>query len=193
VKLIVGLGNPGDTYKDSRHNIGFSVVKAIAKSYKISLKKENSTFSLSAKGKIGDQNVILAAPVTFMNLSGIAVSALLKKYRVNLNNLLVVLDDLDLEFGRLKLRSSGSSAGHRGLNSIIDSLGTTGFARLRIGIGRPFKDLDATKYVLSPFTRIEKEKVRQIISQAVKCAEVWIIKGITETMNVFNPKAKPNE
>lgn len=207
MKLIVGLGNPGDIYKGSRHNIGFSVVKAIAKSYKISLKKEKSTFSLSAKVKIGQQNVILAIPLTFMNLSGIAVSALLKKYRVDLprplykgedtlgkkgrglDNLLVICDDLDLELGRLKLRSSGSSAGHRGLNSIIDSLGTTGFARLRIGIGRPVKDLDTTKYVLSPFTRIEKEEVRQIINQAVKCCEGWVIKGITETMNIFNPSA----
>ncbi len=206
MKLIVGLGNPGDIYKDSRHNIGFSVVKALAKSYKISLKKDSGTNSLSAKVKIGQQNVILATPLTFMNLSGIAIKALLKKYRVDLprslyqgedpsgkkerglDNLLVILDDLDLEFGRLKLRPSGSSGGHRGLKSIIDSSGASTFARLRIGIGRSLKDSDAAKYVLSPFAKKEKKELSQVITRATECCQSWVIKGITETMNIFNQK-----
>jgi PTH1 family peptidyl-tRNA hydrolase len=191
MKLIVGLGNPGRLYIDSRHNIGFSVIKALAKIYKISLKKGN--LSLSGKAEIGSQNVILAMPLTFMNLSGTAVAGLLKKYRIDLANLLVVCDDLDLEFGRLKLRPSGSSGGHRGLKSIIDCIGSQGFVRLRIGIGRPFQDIHASDYVLSPFTRKEKEQVRQIIEKAGACCQSWVTKGVTETMNIFNKRRNTDE
>ncbi len=193
MKLIVGLGNPGRLYIDSRHNIGFSVIKALAKTYKISLKRESGSSALSGKVKICGQNVILAMPLTFMNLSGIAVAGLLKKYRIDLANLLVVCDDLDLEFGRLKLRPSGSSGGQRGLESIIGSIGSRGFARLRIGISRPFQDRDASEYVLSPFTRKEKEQVRQIIEEAGACCQAWVTKGITETMNISNKRRSANE
>lgn len=204
MKLIVGLGNPGRGYIDSRHNIGFSVIKALAKDFKISLKKENASSSLIGKGKIGKHYVILAMPLTFMNLSGIAVRALLKKYRIDLSrpfyseekleskkgrgldNLLVVCDDLDLELGRLKLSPSGSSGGHRGFKSIIDSIGSQGFARLRIGIGRPNQDIDAAEYVLSSFNKKEKEHVKKIIEKATLCCQSWVTKGITKTMNIFN-------
>lgn len=191
MKLIVGLGNPGRLYIDSRHNIGFSVIKSLAKIYKISLKKGN--FSLSGKAEIGGQNVILAMPLTFMNLSGTVVAGLLKKYRIDLSNLLVVCDDLDLEFGRLKLRPSGSSGGHRGLKSIIDSVASHGFVRLRIGIGRPFQDIDASDYVLSHFSRKEKAQVRQIIEKAGECCQSWVTRGVTETMNIFNKRRNADE
>jgi len=193
MRLIVGLGNPGRLYTDSRHNIGFSVVKALAKSYKISLKKESGNSSLSAKGKIDGKNVILATPLTFMNLSGIAVRDLFKKYRIDLDNLLVVCDDLDLEFGRLKLRPSGSSGGHRGLKSIIDSLGSQEFPRLRIGIGRSSQEIEASVYVLSPFSRREKGQVKHIIEKAVGCCRSWVVKDITETMNIFNKRSEIDE
>ena len=192
MKLIVGLGNPGRLYADSRHNIGFSTVKALAKIYKISLKKESGNSSLSGRVKIGGQNVILATPLTFMNLSGIAVSGLLKKYRIDLADLLVVLDDVDLEFGRLKLRPSGSSGGQRGLQSIIDSIGSQGFARLRIGIGRPQQNLQTSQYVLSPFHKKEKEQVGQTIERAAQCCQAWVRKGVTETMNIFNQRRDAN-
>ncbi len=187
MKLIVGLGNPGRIYSESRHNIGFSVIKALSKIYKIPLKKDN-TFSLSGKGKLEGENLILALPLTFMNLSGIAVSALIKKYKIDLDNLLVVCDDLDLDFGVIKIRPSGSSAGHRGLGSIIDSLGSQGFSRLRIGIGRPLRDnTDASSFVLSSFAKKEKGKIKELIELACDCCRVWATKGITESMNIFNP------
>jgi len=186
VKLIVGLGNPGRNYTESRHNIGFSVVKALSKDYKIPLKKDNA-FSLSGKGKIAPENLVLALPLTFMNLSGMAVSALIKKYKIGLENLLVICDDLDLGFGAIKIRPSGSSAGHRGLGSIVDSLGTQEFARLRIGIGRPLRaDADAADFVLSPFTKKEKREIKGVIEEACGCSRSWATKGIIESMNIFN-------
>lgn len=190
MKLIVGLGNPGEAYAPSRHNIGFTVVKAVAKKYKAALKKDYTISSLSARIKIAGQNVALAIPLTFMNLSALAVKPLMKKYKIDLNNLLVVCDDLDLEFGRLKIRASGSSAGHRGIQSIIDLLKKEDFARLRIGIGRPNKDLEAADYVLSAFTKKEKMQVSEIIERAADCCQSWVTKGVTETMNVFNKRSK---
>lgn len=189
MKLVVGLGNPGDIYAGSRHNIGFFAVKALSRVNKISLKKDRDTFSLSGKGKIGAQTVILAMPLTFMNLSGIAVKALLKKHKVHLDNLLVVCDDLDLEFGRQKLKPHGSSGGHRGLNSIIESVKDASFARLRIGIGRPhIQDADPREYVLSPFNKKEKEQINKILKRAVACCQAWAQEGILKSMNIFNRK-----
>jgi PTH1 family peptidyl-tRNA hydrolase len=190
VKLIVGLGNPGRIYADSRHNIGFSVIKTLSTIYKIPLKKDSNTSSLSGKGQIEGKNVILAQPLTFMNLSGIAVSALLKKYKVDLENLLVICDDLDLGFGIIKVKSSGSSAGHRGLDSIIGSLENEGFPRLRIGIGRAVKNSqEPADYVLSPFTKREKVALKGIIARACDCCRVWVTEGITKSMNIFNRRS----
>jgi len=189
VKLIVGLGNPGRNYTESRHNAGFSVIKALSKDYKIPLKKD--TFSLSGKGKVEGEKLILALPLTFMNLSGIAVSALIKRYKIDLENLLVVCDDLDLGLGVIKIRPDGSSGGHRGLGSIIDSLGSQEFGRLRIGIGRPLEgNIDAASFVLSPFTKREKGKMKETIGEACDCCRVWAKKGITESMNIFNRRSK---
>lgn len=193
MKLIVGLGNPGRAYTDSRHNIGFSVVKALGKSYKVPLKADNA-FSLSGKGKIGGNNIILALPLTFMNLSGIAVSALMKRYKIDLEDLLVVCDDLDLGFGAIKIRPDGSSGGHRGLESIIDSFGSQNFSRLRVGIGRPLKknDTDTSAFVLSAFTKREKEIIKEAIREACHCCRTWATKGITQSMNIFNRRNKKN-
>lgn len=186
----MGLGNPGRAYKDSRHNIGFSAVKALAKIYKVALAKNKAAFSLNAKVKIKGENVILAVPLTFMNLSGKAVEALLKKHKINSENLLVVCDDLDLEFGRLKIRPGGSSGGHRGIESVIRSLKTSEFARLRIGIGRGKADLDVSRYVLSPFSNIEKKERDKIIDKACNCCRVWVSEGILKSMNFFNTRTK---
>lgn len=188
MKLIVGLGNPGDIYAGSRHNIGFSLIKSLAKSHKIALKNDRAAFSLSGRGRIGGQNIMLAMPLTFMNLSGEAVRSLLKRYRIPADDLLVVCDDLDLEFGRLKIRPAGSSGGHRGLESIIGSLDNTKFARLRIGIGKPLQSRDAAEYVLENFTAEEKKEIKQIIGMASDCCLVWLKRGITEAMNIFNKR-----
>ncbi len=191
MKLIIGLGNPGRIYTESRHNIGFSVVKALSKVYKIPLKKDNNVFSLSGKGIVEGHVLALALPLTFMNLSGIAVSALIKKYKISLENLLVVCDDLDLGLGAMKIRPCGSSGGHRGLRSIIESLGSEDFARLRLGIGRPaHRNIDMADYVLSSFPRKDKEEVVEIIDVACDCCLTWVTKGITESMNIFNRRSK---
>jgi len=190
MKLIVGLGNPGVLYAGSRHNVGWTVVEALSGIYKVHLKKDSSTFALSAKVNFSAQFIILAMPLTFMNLSGIAVKALLKKYRIKPDRLLVVCDDLDLELGRQKVRPCGSSGGHRGLKSIIESLKDQGFARLRIGIGRPAKDTASSEYVLSPFNKREKEQLNLVIERAVACAGAWLTEGTAKSMNMFNRKEK---
>jgi len=190
MKLIVGLGNPGRDYIYSRHNIGFSVIKSLAQLHKISLKKDTGILSLNGKAKLGRQNVILALPLTFMNLSGIAVKLLIRKYKIDLDSLLVVCDDLDLEFGRQKIRPSGSSGGHQGLQSIIESLGSPEFSRLRIGIGRPNTDINMAEYVLSPFSVREKEQVKDVIENAIQCCLTWMTKDIIIAMNIFNKRSK---
>ena len=182
----MGLGNPGLSFKDSRHNIGFSVIRSLAKDYKAALKKDNNSFSLTSKIKVDGQTVILAMPLTFMNLSGIAVQALLKKHKLDLENLLVICDDLDLELGRQRIRAAGSSGGQKGLKSIIDSLESADFARLRIGIGRPSRNTQASDYVLSRFDKQQKVKVNGIIETAKECCLTWATKGMSETMNTFN-------
>jgi PTH1 family peptidyl-tRNA hydrolase len=189
MKLIVGLGNPGSSYTQSRHNIGFMVVKALAKEKGLALKKDNSAAALSAKLKIDNQVVLLAMPLTFMNLSGIAVKQLVKKCKAGFEDILVVCDDLDLEFGRVKLKKDGSSGGQRGLESIIESLGSKNFHRLRIGISRPPARDDAADYVLSAFTRQEKIELKEIIGKALDCCLSWVFSGIDESMNVFNQRS----
>lgn len=191
MKLIVGLGNPGDIYAGSRHNIGFAAIKALGRAHKISLKKDSNTFSLSGKAKFGGQSVILAMPLTFMNLSGIAVRALVKKHKITSDNLFIVCDDLDLEFARIRIKPHGSSGGHRGLDSIIEAVKSDAFARLRIGIGRPIQDArNHSEYVLSPFSRKEKEQIAKILEKAIECCQVWVRDGVSKSMNIFNRKGK---
>jgi len=188
MKLIVGLGNPGDNYKDSRHNVGFRLVRALAKDQAAALKRDWGTHALSARTKINGQAALVAIPLTYMNLSGKAVRALVKKYKVALVDLLIVVDDLDLELGRQKIRPGGSSGGHKGLESVAASLSTPLFARLRIGIGRPHRGIDSAEYVLMPFLKKEKEKIGGIIDDAVECCRSWVTDGMDKTMEKFNRK-----
>lgn len=193
MKLIVGLGNPGETYIDSRHNIGFKVVKALAGATKAVLKRDRGTFSLSCRIKIKEEELILAMPLTFMNLSGVAVRDLVRKYKIKREDLLIVCDCMDLEFGRLKIRPRGSAAGQRGLKSIIEALGSDDFARLRIGIGRPAKFVDAAEYVLTAFNKKEKSELKEVLQRATSCCMSWATKGINRTMDTFNMRSKNNE
>lgn len=188
MKLIVGLGNPGLKYAGTRHNIGFEVVKALARSHKAAFKKDSGAPALSTRFKIGREDVVLALPLSFMNLSGVAVAALLRRYKLGPADLLVVCDDLDLEFGRLKIKPKGSAGGHNGLSSIINCVLSDEFARLRIGIGRPGGSLDAADYVLSRFHKEEKEEIRGLIDTALDCCSAWVLKGIAGSMNIFNRK-----
>lgn len=189
MKLIVGLGNPGSAYINSRHNIGFLVIKSLARAYKIPLKKDRWACALSAKVRIAGHQVILAMPLTFMNLSGNAVRPLVKKNRIGLEDLLVVCDDLDLEFGRIKLKPRGSSGGHMGINSVIDCLASEDFARLRVGIGRPTGKMDAADYVLSPFAKKQAQELAGIIEDARQCCQEWVREGTTRAMNIFNKRS----
>jgi peptidyl-tRNA hydrolase, PTH1 family len=186
MKLIVGLGNPGFIYRMSRHNIGFEVVKSLASSLKIYFKRDRLVSALVARDDKTGEGLLLALPQTFMNLSGVSVKALLNKFKITPQDLLIVCDDLDLDLGRMKIRPGGSSAGQRGVKSIIEHLDTENFSRLRIGIGRPKNQADAAKYVLAGFLRKEKEAVQEIKEEAVSCCLSWVEKGINETMNIYN-------
>lgn len=188
MKLIVGLGNPGLRYSQSRHNVGFLVIKSLARDHKIALKKDKYNSALSGRGKIEGEDVILALPLTFMNLSGSAVAGLAKKYKVAFGDILVVCDDLDLDLGRIKVRPLGSSGGHRGLKSIIENLADQGFARLRVGIGRPPEGRDAADYVLSSFTRKEKPDLKNALEKVADCIEMWLKDGMEKSMNTYNMK-----
>ena len=190
MKLIVGLGNPGILYGGSRHNIGYSVVKALARGHRISLKKEPGVPALAGKCRIKQHDVILALPLTYMNLSGGAVIQLVKKYTIDLQDILAVCDDLNLEFGRFRIRPSGSAGGHKGITSIINSLKSQDFGRLRIGIGRPAgSGRNISEFVLSSFSRSDKIRLKEIIAEAGSCCEMWISEGIEKCMNEFNRKS----
>jgi len=190
MKIIVGLGNPGKIYAETRHNIGFMTVRALARSAGSSFKRSPNLSSLISPVQLKGRSVLLAMPLTFMNLSGGSVKKLLNKYKVSLDDLLVVCDDLDLEFGRLKIRPLGSSGGHNGLESIIDFTGSNKFCRLRIGIGRPEKGQNAADFVLDAFGAQEKRLLKQTLDEACQCCRVWATEGITRSMNIFN-KRKP--
>lgn len=187
-KLIIGLGNPGRIYADSRHNIGYMVLDKLARTNGIKLKKESGLYFAEGKGSIENESVVLIKPYTFMNLSGIAVHQAVVKHRADLKDVLVICDDLDLDFSRVKIRPSGSSAGQRGIESVISYLKSNKFNRLRIGIGRPDKFIDPAEYVLSVFSREERKLLDGIIDSASECIGVWISKGIDKAMDIYNKK-----
>lgn len=185
MKLIVGLGNPGREYLLTRHNIGFMVLDSIAHKYGMKFNKLKYK-SFLAGGFITGEEVLLAKPLTYMNLSGEAIKELVDGYGISLNFLLIIHDDLDLPGGTLRLRARGGSGGHKGLNSIIEKLHTKEFNRLRIGIGRPSELEDAADHVLGRFIPEEEPAVKKIIKKAVSAVEVFIVEGIEEAMNRFN-------
>ena len=186
----MGLGNPGLSYSGNRHNVGFMAVNFLASSLKINFKPDGSVKSLVGRSGLGLQGLVLALPQTYMNLSGLAIAGLMKKFKITAANLLVVCDDLDLATGRLRIRPGGSSGGHRGLASIIEALGKKDFCRLRIGIGRPAGQEDPAEYVLKNFTRQEKIFFKSIIQSAAECCLCWAEKGLPQAMNAFNLKPK---
>lgn len=170
MKAIVGLGNAGDEYKKTRHNVGFIIIDHLSKKYRIPVKdvKYKAAFG---KGIINDVDVLIIKPLTFMNLSGTAVKKFSYKYSIQAKDLLVVHDDIDLTLGKVKKKTGGGDAGHRGVGSIIHSLNDKDFLRIRIGIGRPVDNTDITDWVLSPFLNEEKLIIKKSIDLAVQKIE----------------------
>mgnify|MGYP005861711021 CR=1 FL=1 len=184
VKLVVGLGNPGARYANTRHNVGFMVVDRLARRCSAAVTKRQCS-ALVGLGNLGGTRVCLAKPQTYMNLSGDAVACLLRFYKIPTADLLVVYDDRDLPVGRIRLRERGSAGGHRGMESIIGRLGTSDFPRLRIGIGRP-AETEAVDHVLGSFTPEERPLMEEALDRAAEAVECVLKEGTVVAMNRFN-------
>lgn len=184
MKIIVGLGNPGLRYKNTRHNTGFLVLKVLSKRHNIPIKKK-AFKGLSGVGRIAGEEVMLLEPMTYMNLSGEAVKAAASAKLGKKDELLVVSDDVSLELGNIRLREGGSAGGHNGLESIIGQIGPD-FARLRVGISSEDRILDMSGYVLSHFSRSEKHLLKGVLEKAADAAEEWLVHGIKQAMNKHN-------
>ena len=183
--LITGLGNPGRQYKSNRHNIGFMLVNSLADRLDISFSRMESR-ALVVKHKYQERTIILAKPQTFMNLSGQAVGGLVKFYKIPLDNLLIVYDEVDLPLGVIRLRPSGGSAGQKGMESIIKQLNSQEFPRMRMGIGRPPGRMNAGSYVLKDFSNQEVEFLPEFLDRGVEAVLTFIMQDLDTAMNRFN-------
>jgi PTH1 family peptidyl-tRNA hydrolase len=185
VKLIVGLGNPGRSYAGTRHNVGFDVLDLLAERHGLSWESAPAA-ALLAKWR--EASALVAKPLTFVNLSGQAVGDLLRFYKIDLADLFVVVDEVNLELGRLRARPGGSAGGHNGLKSLIGLLGREDFARLRIGVGRGDARRDLADHVLAKFDPQERADVAEAVGRAADAAELFVAEGIGPVMNRFNRK-----
>jgi len=183
--LIVGLGNPGPDYRQNRHNVGFMVVDSLASALDISIQRVEMR-ALVGKGLLDGERLILAKPQTYMNQSGQAVASLARFYKIPQEQLLVIHDDLDLPFGTLRLRPFGGTGGQRGMESIVEKLGTRSFPRLRVGIGRPPGRMDPADYVLHNFNPDQQEFLPELLDRAVRAIQRFVLKDIETAMNEFN-------
>ncbi len=183
--LIAGLGNPGKAYEKTRHNIGFRAVDEIARRNNLILRKKMLIKGRTAQGIIREEKVYLLEPETYMNLSGHLVVKMMKKHGVALERLLVIVDDVAIPFGQIRLKSHSGTGGHNGLKSVEESLGTNAYVRLRIGVGDK-KEGDLASHVLAPFTPNEEKLIPEILERAANVAEVWLTEGITSAMNHAN-------
>jgi PTH1 family peptidyl-tRNA hydrolase len=184
VKIVVGLGNPGKQYADTRHNVGWMVLDKLADRAGWTGHAKARDAAATVYGRYKDMDLLLAKPTTYMNLSGVAVRKLLAKHRAPLSDLLVVLDDFALPLGKLRLRGEGSAGGHNGLKSIIAELGTQDFARLRVGIGEPQRG--AVDHVLSRFASTEKKTLDEVLRAATDAVEDWAREGIDRAASQWN-------
>lgn len=192
MKLVVGLGNPGRRYRATRHNVGFRVVESLAAGAGIAL-DDRRFEGRFGRGRIGDEEVALLQPMTWMNLSGEALSAALEALPLEdpSRDVLVVLDDLDLPLGRLRLRATGGAGGHRGLGDILERLDSRALPRMRVGIGRPPPGRDPVEWVLEPFTGAEEEALAAVLERGSQAARCFVGEGIAAAMNRFNPDPAP--
>ncbi len=185
MKLLVGLGNPGAKYHDTRHNVGFRVIDALARRWSVDQWREQHQ-ALVAKVREGGEAVLVAKPMTFMNLSGDAVAGLAGFYKVAVPDVLVVLDEVALPLGRLRAGRSGSHGGHNGLKSVIARLGTSDVPRLRIGVGRGDGRKELADHVLGAFAAEERDQVEAAVLRAAEASVMFVTDGIERVMNVFN-------
>jgi PTH1 family peptidyl-tRNA hydrolase len=189
VRLVVGLGNPGDTYRQTRHNAGFMVLDEVADFCAVVLKKSRSFPNLFyGRGAIEGTNTILVKPLAFMNRSGPPVQKISNYYKILCEDVLVIHDDIDLAFGRLKIKRKGGDGGHKGVRSLRQALGGDEFVRLRIGVGRTEDEISVTDHVLGRFNPQEKKVLEQIITKAREAVVTILCKGTKEGMNRFNDK-----
>jgi PTH1 family peptidyl-tRNA hydrolase len=184
VKAIVGLGNPGPQYKGTRHNVGFEVVEEIARRASIAFESAPAE-ALIAKWRRPDEAILLVKPLTFMNLSGQAVGELARYFKIEIADLIVVVDEVHLPLGKIRARANGSAGGHNGLKSVIAHLGD-GFARLRLGVGRGGEQRNLADHVLAKFEKDEAAEVARMTTRAADAAEMFIASGIEAVMNAFN-------
>jgi PTH1 family peptidyl-tRNA hydrolase len=194
MKMVVGLGNPGKDYLGTRHNIGFEVVAELVSRFRGGRPKSKFKAEV-VEIEIGSQKVVLVLPLTYMNLSGHSVRMAVDFYKLALNDLMLICDDLSLDVGRLRIRGAGSAGGQKGLANIIEQLGTDSFPRLRIGIGQPSGRMSAADFVLRTFDKSEKIEVEIAVKRAADAVELWVAQGIAAAMNKFNadPNAVPNK
>lgn len=183
MKMIIGLGNPGDKYEKTRHNVGFMLVDMLAVDLKVAVSKSKYQ-ALLGEAQLDGEKIILVKPQTYMNLSGEAVGQLVRWYKLAVEDILVVYDDMDLPFGKLRIRSSGGPGGHNGMKSIIAHLGTNKFNRMRIGIGQPgVGDVD---HVLGRFSKQELAAIEQIINKTIQAIYTFVQQDLNAAMNKFN-------
>jgi PTH1 family peptidyl-tRNA hydrolase len=185
MKVVVGLGNPGKTYENTRHNVGFSVIACLASRWQAA--RPSAKFQAEiAEIRLENEKTLLVCPLTFMNLSGRSVGQLVAFYRVPLEDLLIICDDLSLPLGKIRLRGQGSSGGQKGLQDVIATLGSSAFPRLRIGIDATPAGWDTADYVLSKFSSDEAPVVAATVERAADVVEMWAKSGLTEAMNKYN-------
>lgn len=192
MKLIVGLGNPGAKYDGTRHNVGFATLDVLARRHGAAFDAAPRGIEAMA-GKWRAADAVLGKPLTFMNLSGTAIVGLLQFYKIEIPDLLVIVDEVQLETGRIRIRPSGSAGGHNGLKSVIASLGTMEFSRLRIGVGRGDERRDLADHVLARFDAEERPVIDEAVARAADTAELFVAEGVVAAMNRYNRKDDKTE
>jgi len=190
--LVAGLGNPGREYERTRHNVGFLVADELARRFGVSVWKTEFK-SYKAESYFNNEKIVLLKPLTYMNLSGEALREVVRYYKIDIENVIVIHDELDIRFGRVKVKSGGGSAGNKGIESIIHLLGTRDFQRIRVGIGKPLGGKEIVSHVLSKFASDEKEELEEIIITAADAAIEILKNGINSALNKFNPKEQKND
>ncbi len=182
---IIGLGNPGSDYDDTKHNVGFEVVERLARAHGVRLRRARAA-ALAGTGDIDGEPVVLCMPMTMMNASGVAVARLMHLHELEPDRLIAIVDDINLPVGRLRVRRGGSDGGHKGLRSISERIGTRDYPRLRLGVGAPPSGMDARDWVLTPFPKDQRDTAAEAIAMAAKAVECVILEGIEKAMNEYN-------